>query len=105
MFIFILIRFIFLLILICVLILTFMLILIFKFMHSYLYVSITRGVRSRWSHTYLNVNMLIYNILIRTHPYFQIYVYLDSYTTSTNYADHATINIIAGAHGIIVIGA
>ncbi|KAJ0874387.1 hypothetical protein HanPSC8_Chr11g0463541 [Helianthus annuus] len=33
-----------------------------------------------------------------------IYVYPDSYTSSTSYADHATINIIAGAHGVIVMG-
>ncbi|KAJ0434923.1 hypothetical protein HanIR_Chr17g0887451 [Helianthus annuus] len=29
---------------------------------------------------------------------------LNSYATSTSYADHATIGIIAGAHGIIVMG-
>ncbi|KAF5774728.1 hypothetical protein HanRHA438_Chr17g0815571 [Helianthus annuus] len=48
--------------------------------------------------------MLTYDILLRTHSYFQIHVYLDSYITSTSYVDHATISIIAGAHGIIVIG-
>ncbi|KAM0066586.1 hypothetical protein Hdeb2414_s0002g00050731 [Helianthus debilis subsp. tardiflorus] len=32
------------------------------------------------------------------------YVYPDSYSTSTSYADHTMIKIIAGAHGIIVIG-
>ncbi|KAJ0898930.1 hypothetical protein HanRHA438_Chr08g0362451 [Helianthus annuus] len=34
---------------------------------------------------------------------FRIYVYLNSYATSTSCADHATIGIIAGAHGIVVI--
>ncbi|MFS7954336.1 hypothetical protein Hanom_Chr07g00629071 [Helianthus anomalus] len=93
--------FILILLLIFIRILLFILI----FIHSYLYVGLTRGIRLCWSHTYSNLNVLIYYILIRIHSYFQINVYLDSYTTSTSYADNATISIITGAHGIIVIDA
>ncbi|KAJ0753944.1 hypothetical protein HanPI659440_Chr09g0341501 [Helianthus annuus] len=100
-------RFMFMLIHKCIFILKLMLILSFILMiHTFVPVR-ERNPRDLLAWVpYIPKHGLAYILHSYTYMFllFHIYEYPDSYTISTSYADYATINIIAGAHEITVIG-
>ena len=103
-----LVRFMFILILTCIFILKLILKLILSFIlmiHTFIPVRERNPSDSLTWVPYILKHGLAYILYSYTYTFlFLNYVYPDSYTTSTSYADHATIKIITGAHRIIVIG-
>ncbi|KAJ0918582.1 hypothetical protein HanRHA438_Chr05g0219591 [Helianthus annuus] len=101
-----LVRFMLILILTCTFVLKLIFMLILPFIiHTFIPV---RERNPRDSSTWVP-NILKHGLayILYTYTYtllFLNYVHPDSYSTSISYADHATIKIIAGAHGIIVMG-
>ncbi|KAJ0929052.1 hypothetical protein HanRHA438_Chr04g0200711 [Helianthus annuus] len=101
-----LIRFMFILILTCIFIRKLIVMLIILMIHIFVPVREWNPRDLLTWVLYIHKHGLAYILYSYTHIFlFLNYVYPDSYSTSTSYADHATIKIIAGAHGIIVISA